>query len=249
MNTVQHVFFAVAIVCWVTGFALSFFKIRPRAQRRIYWGNVGVGAVSGFLVGYPDLGKGVGIAGFVVVTMTLAAYLCTPYLKIGNKIHRLVPDLNRPDSDDARLVDGAQSGQRENSRPRNAAGQHDSTPDSYGGVLTPARLWWIMVALAAIIAGGVCMVVAGRGGPVTTAAAVGFYALMAALAGHGDSSWGYPIARGQYVQFAVISVITAGGFTVTYLIAYYAGRLWPLRRRNSMEYRAHPRHQKQERQT
>lgn len=62
--------------------------------------------------------------------------------------------------------------------------------------------------------------------------------------GYMDASWGYSISRGQRLQFVIIAVITAGVFTVLYVIAYFAGRRWPLRRKQSMEYRAHPRHQR-----
>lgn len=64
--------------------------------------------------------------------------------------------------------------------------------------------------------------------------------LIALLAGHQDSSWGYQVARGQWLPFAVIGVATLGTFTALYGLAYAVGKRWPLRPRRSMEYRAHP---------
>lgn len=57
---------------------------------------------------------------------------------------------------------------------------------------------------------------------------------------YGDASWRYPIARGQYIQFGVASVITAGSFALIYLTAYYIAQRRPLRRKQSMEYQVHP---------
>ena len=51
--------------------------------------------------------------------------------------------------------------------------------------------------------------------------------ILALGTGYGDGSWNYPIARGQYVQFGIITVITAGSFAALYLIAYWAAKRWP----------------------
>lgn len=62
-------------------------------------------------------------------------------------------------------------------------------------------------------------------------------ALLVALAagfGYGDAIWEYPIARGQHIQFFIISIITAGVFTVLYLAAYFTGKRWPRRNKRSM---------------
>ncbi|BBZ22358.1 hypothetical protein MHIB_07760 [Mycolicibacter hiberniae] len=71
-----------------------------------------------------------------------------------------------------------------------------------------------------------------------------FAAMLAVVTAYGDASWGYPIARGQYLQFGVNAVITVGIFALLYMTAYYIGQRRPLRRKQSMEYRAHPRHRK-----
>jgi hypothetical protein len=44
-----------------------------------------------------------------------------------------------------------------------------------------------------------------------------------------------------------LAVVTAAVFPVLYVAGYTAGKRWPLRRKDSLEYRAHPRHQKRDR--
>lgn len=68
--------------------------------------------------------------------------------------------------------------------------------------------------------------------------------IIATALGYMDASWKYPIARRQRLQFGAASIITLGVFTVIYLGAYYAGKRWPWHNKGSLEYRAHPRHQK-----
>ena len=47
---------------------------------------------------------------------------------------------------------------------------------------------------------------------------------LAVATGYGDASWGYGIACGQRVQFAVAAIVIAGVFSVFYLTAYQAGK-------------------------
>jgi hypothetical protein len=64
--------------------------------------------------------------------------------------------------------------------------------------------------------------------------------IVALLAGHQDASWGYRVARGQWVSFAVAGLATLGTLAALYCCAYAPGKRWPLRPKGSMEYRAHP---------
>lgn len=65
-------------------------------------------------------------------------------------------------------------------------------------------------------------------------------------AGYWDASWDYPVARGQQNQFAMLTLMTAGIFAALYFPAFYAGQRWPWRPKRSMEYRAHPRHRRED---
>jgi hypothetical protein len=98
-----------------------------------------------------------------------------------------------------------------------------------------------MVPVGLIMTSAVVLSASGQKSWWYSLIGVGLLVLMAPTSGLGDSSWGYAIARRQYVPFALVGVVTAGSFTVLYLIAYYAGKRWPVRRRQSMEYRAHSR--------
>lgn len=202
---------------------------RPLA-RRIFWTGVVIAVIGGFFAAYPpDWRTGLGLALLAGGVMLLRAYFTTPYLKLGGKIYAFNVADSRPDPDRGEKSSG------------NAV---DRAPDSYGGMVTATRSWWLLVpvaALTAVIIGGY---VAGGSKPSSWLALVmvGVLLVLAVSRGHEDGSWGYPIARGQRLQFSIIAVITAGFFAVLYLPAYYAGRRWPWRSQRSMEYRAHPRH-------
>ena len=82
-------------------------------------------------------------------------------------------------------------------------------------------------------------------GPWYALGASASMAILPLLTGHQDSSWAYRVARGQLVPFTLVGVTTLGTFTALYLIAYAAGKRWPLRPKGSMEYQAHPSLRKQ----
>jgi predicted cobalt transporter CbtA len=106
-------------------------------------------------------------------------------------------------------------------------------------------MWWLMIFGIALCALGVAEYFHFRDSPWSAASAAAIILVIATVFGYAvDASGGYPIARGQHLQFAIVSVITAGVFTVFYLGGYYVGKRWPWRRKQSGEYRAHPRHQK-----
>ena len=52
-------------------------------------------------------------------------------------------------------------------------------------------------------------------------------------------------SRGQRLQFGIIALMALGVSPVLYATAYGADKRWPSRRTNSLEYRAHLRHQKE----
>lgn len=242
----KNVFFVGVIVCVVVNFMLSSFNISRSSQRRIYWGSACLAAVSGFLSVYPNWKTGLGIGGFFLAGLTISAYAATPYIKIRGKIYALTVDDSRPDPGDARTspdrhtsTDGAATADRTDP-------QFDPAPDSYSGMLTAATMWWILVVIAVISAVNVYAFAVGEGKAGVAAVGAGSLILMALGVGYGDASWDYRIARGQYIQLGLASVITAGSFALLYLIAYYAGRRKPLRSKHSMEYRAHPPHRESE---
>jgi hypothetical protein len=229
----KHVFLAAAVICLIVSFSLSSFHLTRSAQRRIYWASACLAAVSGFLAAYPNSHTGLGIGGIFFGTMTFVAYGTTPYIKIGGKIYALTVADSQPDPEDAPPTDTSDP-------------QFDPTPDSYNGLLTAAKTWWMLVGITVIAAANAYAFLFSNGKAGVAAMGSVFLVLLAIGAGYGDGSWTYPIARRQYLQFGAASLITAGSFALLYLAAYYTARRLPLRREQSMEYRAHPRHRKTE---
>jgi hypothetical protein len=233
VSNIQHLFLGVVILCFITGLLLSSFNLTLPKQRRIYWSSACLAAVSGFLMFNPDWKTGLGIAGMFLAAMFVAAYAATPYIKIRGKIYALTVSLRQPDPEDTPPPD--------NDRPARAAGvdqsgsadRGDPSRDSYSGALTPATFWWMSVVFAVIASGNAYFVLAGRGGHAAAAGSVGLLLFVVLGAGYGDASWGYCIARGQYLQFGIMALITAGSAALVYLIAFYTARRWPLRRPRS----------------
>lgn len=223
--TIPDLFFGVTVAAFAIGFVQSFFKHSRTSQRRVFWACAAVGAVAAFLSFYPLWTKGLGAFAFVAGAMTVIAYAYTPYIKIGGKIRSL--GVQTPDPEDTPL--------------ESASEQHDPAPDAYSGVLTAAKMWWILVPLMLISAVNTYAFAIGEGEWWVAAIGLVFLAFLAIGTGYGDASWGYPIARGQRIQFAILVVVTIGSFTALYLAAYALAKRRPVRSRHSMEYRAHPR--------
>lgn len=200
-----------------------------RAGRRIFWSGFLLAAVSAFFIAYPpDWKSGTVWSLLACFLMIFTAYSYTPYIKIRGKIYAFYVKDSQPDP----TPDGPPP-------PGSDDQKDDPAPDSYSGLLTASKTWWSLV-FAMII----CVVIIDTTKPWHDALSAGILLVFATVAGFGDASWGYPVARGQRLQFVIISLITACVFTVVYFAAYQSGKRWPLRRKQSMEYRAHPRHQK-----
>jgi hypothetical protein len=201
-------------------------------QRRVCWAGVAGAAVSVFLACLPYWKLSIGAALLTVAFMTAAAYMSTPYIKIRGKIYAFHVRDSLPDPS----PNGATA-------PGTEDRDHDPAPDSYSGSVTAQKFWWLLIVTTAICVG--CVLVPAADKPWWLAPGAAAMPVLAALGlGHQDASWGYSVARGQRLQFGVIAAVTAGVFAVVYLGAYGAGKRWPLRRKDSLEYRAHPRHQK-----
>jgi hypothetical protein len=225
-------FFIVITLLGVLLPAFSPFNNR-QAGRRVFWTGFLIAFASAFFIAYPpDWKVGIGwslLAGFL---MLLTAYFSTSHIKFHGKIYafNVSDSLPDPSPDRTPPADGGNP-------------NYDPAPDSYGGIATAQKFWWLLVVVMTICV----MAVAVRADDkpwwmAPSMAAIGV--TFAIFAGYNDASWDYQIARRQRVQFVIISVITAGVFTVLYFAAYRAGKRWPLRRKQDMEYRAHPRHQK-----
>ncbi|WP_235009789.1 hypothetical protein [Mycobacterium sp. 3519A] len=230
-----NVFFVILVVCAVGALAQQYVKYSRSLQRRIYWGCACLGAVAAYFAFYPDSRKGIGIALFFVGVMIAAAYAYTPYIKIGGKVYALTVQDSRPAPD-------------ENSAERPGSAltdqDRDPAPDAYSGLLTATKMWWLLILMMIISTGNIYAFASGKGEWWVAAMGLVFIVFLSIAMGFGDASWGYGIARGQRVQFVIAAIVTVGVFAALYLAAYQIGRHSPLRRKRSMEFRAHPRHQK-----
>ena len=227
-------FFLVFASALAVAVIQQFFKHSRSSQRRIYWSCAIVGTIAAFLMVYPDWKKGSGIALFYLGLMTFVAYAYTPYIKIAGKIYALTVQDSRPDADESSDKADADA----------AAPRLDPAPDAYSGIISATKMWWLLVPLLVISSGNTYAFATGEGEGWVALIGIAFLVFLAVATGYGDASWGYGIARGQHIQFGVAAVVTAGVFAVLYLVAYQAGKRWPLRRKQSMEFRAHPRHAK-----
>jgi hypothetical protein len=220
---INPVFAATTIV----GLALPMLPTKsPRAERRLYWAGTLVATVSAFLALFPpDWQGGLVIAGVLAGGLTLRAYMTTSYLRIRGRTYAF----NLSDSD-------ANEGSRGTTRPLD----HDKAPDSYGGIATAVKAWWLLVVIVIACALMIALYVVSREGPWYAVGAATVVAVVAIGIGHQDGSWEFQIARGQPVQFAITGIATLGSFSVLYYCAYSAGRRWPLRHARSLDYQAHP---------
>jgi hypothetical protein len=206
----------------------------PRVERRLFWAGFLIASISGFFIAYPpDWKAGIGWALLAGFTMIVRAYFSTSYIKIRGKIY-------------AFHVEDSRSDHSSDSAPPGIDDPDHDSPDAYSGLglTTAKKMWWLMVFLMVICAGNVIGYIVDRDDPWVAGVMAVFGVTLATALGYMDASWEYPIARRQRLQFGIASIITLGVFTALYLGAYYAGKRWPWRNKRSLEYRAHPRHQK-----
>lgn len=231
----SNVFFIILVACAVVALIQQYVKYSLSLQRRIYWSCASLGATAAFLAFYPDSEKGFGMGLFFLGVMIVAAYGYTPYIKIGRKVYALTIQ-NREIESDERSVQSSDT----------VASDKDDglAPDSYSGLLTSTTMWWLLIPLLVISTGNIYAFAFSTGEWWVAAIGLVFLVFLAVVLGFGDASWGHGIARGRRVQFAIAAVVTVGVFAALYVAAYQAGKHWPMRRKQSMEYRTQPRHQK-----
>jgi hypothetical protein len=196
-----------------------------RTERRLFWIGALIASVSAFFALYPpDLGGGLGLAGALAAVLVIRAYMSTSHIRIRGRTYAF--NLRDSEPDERPTTSGKPD--------------YDPAPDSYAGFATAAKTWWLFAVVMIGCAFIVAIFVTQREGPWYALATSAVMVIVPLLSGHQDSSWGYRVARGQWVPFAVVGVATLGTFTALYFLAYAAGKQWPLRPKGSMEYRAHP---------
>lgn len=166
-------------------------------ERRCFWGGTFGAAVSVFIAGLPAW-RGSSIFACVgVFVMWLPAYFGNgEQIKIRGKVYSF--HIKRPST----TPEPAKS-----STP-GLGGPPGDHPDAYGTNVTAAKFWLLLIVAMVFSVGGAVigwtdldehlLLVTCVGLLVVTAMALGYFI---------DGSYGYPIARRQYVQFVVISAI------------------------------------------
>ena len=148
----------------------------------------------------------VAYAAMVVVGLS-TAYFRTSYLKVGGQIYSFWIARTQPDP----LPDGSPA-------PPIAPPQN-----SYRGQVTANALWWLMAVVS--VCAGLSALMLRMSGPTLGVAVVAVVLL--AGAGYIDQKDGFSIARGQWLQAALIVVLSIPVFLlppIAYTIGYYIDR-------------------------
>lgn len=178
-------------------------------KRPVFWSGVVGVTIAVFAGAVPYWWQAAGAALFSLAFLTAAAYFYTPYIKIGGKIHAFW------------ISDSG----------------GEAPPNAYEGMVTARKHWWATVFTVTFFGGG--LLVPGKQPwwsiPVVTVilvtASFGF--------GYLDASRGFPIARGQRLQFVILAIISVGSFTLLYVAGYFIGKRWRWPSRRTLDYGAH----------
>lgn len=166
-------------------------------QRKIYWGGTFSAAVCAFIAALPNVTTGLIVAGLCLFCLVLPAYFYTQLIKVGDRVIAF---------DSAKELAPTADGK-----------------DPYNSRTSAAKAWWLLVVGTVI--GSINMlgyVIDGddlRYGLL----GLGIITASALLFGFGDGTHGQQVARGQYLQFGIATVLSAGIFTVCYLVAHLVG--------------------------
>jgi hypothetical protein len=203
--------FIAALLCVVVGCSPAFLKLDLTTARRIYWlGWLGAAAFGAAAVLSRGLSTSLAVAVMFVLPATLRAYFATSYIKVrGRVIAHTIPDSSAEGSADNRP-------EVRSNRP----------PDSYSGLATAPKQWWVFAALACILGGAVYSL----GWEWRGIFAVVFLAFLGAVTGHDDGSRQLPLVRGQRVQAFIVLVASIPMFIVppvAYLVGYQIGKRHP----------------------
>ncbi|CAN5617176.1 hypothetical protein BH10ACT9_BH10ACT9_56900 [soil metagenome] len=174
-------------------------------QRKVYWSATFGAVVCVVIASLPNIATGVIFGLFAIFIMTLRAYFTSQYIKIGGRViafHSATEISTGP----------ARSGEL-------------GTDEPYSPTVSAAKLWWLLTVGVGIFgAGNMWKYVADREDLRYGLLGLGIVVAMAVLSGIGDARHEQRVARGQYVQFAIVSLASAGLFAVLYLIAHSTTR-------------------------
>lgn len=172
-------------------------------QRKIYWGGTFGSMVCVFIASLPNIATGLIFALFAIFIMSLRAYFTSQYIKIGGRViafHSATDTSSRPGRPGELGVD-----------------------EPYSPTVSASRLWWLLIVGVGIFGAGSMWINLASGQELRYGIlGLGIVVAFAVLGGIGDAMHRQRIARGQYVQFAILSLASAGLFPLFYLIAHAA---------------------------
>jgi hypothetical protein len=180
-----------------------------------------------FFMAYPPNWKsGIAMSAFVGCAITLVAYMYTPFIKLRGRTYAFY------------TADRSAGSPRDRGEPPPGQAVANRATASYGGGVSVKKSWWLATVGVGILALSVFADVISHGNAWLTASLASAIVVIAVVFGYRDAILRQPVASGQRVQFGLLSAITLGAFTVSYLGAYYASKRWLVERQ---EYGRHQR--------
>jgi hypothetical protein len=195
------VFFIAATACLVFAISAIGNKRDLNWQRKAFWGGTFGAATCIFLAFLPNITAGLTLGFLGIFLMGLPAYFNSQYIKIGSRVIAF--------ESSADLAE-----------PRGSAGQL-GVAKPYGPRVSAAKLWWLMVPSVGLIgAGNFWIYVLDREDLRYGLLGLGIMVSLGVSYGIGDATKSQRVARGQYLPFAILGLMSAGIFTVSYLAPY-----------------------------
>lgn len=198
-------------LCIAAAIGLDWLKIPVARKRRLYWYLTSLTSLFFFISAYPNVRLGLGLIAFVFFGMTLLAFRYTPYVRINGATYAWhVEDANADAIENPGL---STSGRRRRSLEEWLA--------------TPRGTWWFIAGLwVAFDIPPVSMALRGDAGSshdrIMILSFLLFLVLFSAGVGFVEAVNEYPTAQGQWLQFIIATICSAGLFAVLYLTAYHA---------------------------
>jgi hypothetical protein len=200
------IFFVATLVCLLLPVITVGSERSLSWQRKVYWSSTFGAMACVIIASLPSFATGGVFAFLILLGMSLRAYFTSRYITIGGRVIAF------------------HSGTGTSSRPGRPGELGVDEP--YSPTVSASRLWWLLVVGVGIFGAGSMWINLASGQELRYGIlGLGIVVAFAVLTGIGDAMHRQRIARGQYVQFAILSLASAGIYPVLYLIAH-AVTLW-----------------------
>ncbi|CAJ1585720.1 hypothetical protein [[Mycobacterium] wendilense] len=191
------IFYVLTMVCVATTLIPDGSRGDLSSQRRTYWSGTVFAAACAFIAALPNVRTGLIVAGLCVFCLVLPAYFRTQLIKIGGRVIAFESAEYLPDTADGK--------------------------DPYTRRASAAKVWWLSIFCVGIGAINLLAYVIDHEPVLYGLLGLFLLTVPAVVSGLNDGMHRQRIARGQYLQFGIVTVISAGIFTVCYLLARSVG--------------------------